>query len=102
MKIEEQSAPARIEEDVPKNNIPSFAVSRENEQQTNDRDWLNTIKGHNLLGWCVFLFVFIYGIEFTFHQGEVSEIGKTVIEILKLLTFSLTGYLFGTSSRGND
>ena len=85
-----------IEEDVPKNE--DFSVATDNIQQKNDRDWFNTIKGHNLLGWCVGLLFSIYLLELFFDKGKISEVGNSVIEIFKLLIFSLTGYLFGTHS----
>lgn len=85
-----------IEEDVPKNE--DFYVATDNIQQKNDRDWFNTIKGHNLLGWCVGLLFSIYLLELFFDKGKISEVGNSVIEIFKLLIFSLTGYLFGTQS----
>lgn len=85
-----------IEEDVPKNE--DFSVATDNIQQKNDRDWFNTIKGHNLLGWCVGLLFSIYLFELFFDKGKISEVGNSVIEIFKLLIFSLTGYLFGTQS----
>ena len=67
-----------------------------------NKDDYNTVKGHYLLGWCVTLIIGIYIFEFFFHKGAISEIGKDVLEIMKLLMFSLTGYLFGTSGKEKD
>lgn len=85
-----------IEEDVPKNE--DFYVATDNIQQENDRDWLNTIKGHALLNICVVLVFVTYLLELFLDKGKISEAGNSVIEIFKLLIFSLTGYLFGTQS----
>lgn len=88
----------KTEEDRPKNITPiTFEVNQTNTPEKNDRDWFNTVKGHHLLGWCVCLFILIYVIETIFHGGRPSQTAEVVIEILKLLTFSLTGYLFGTN-----
>lgn len=83
------------EKDTPKDKFPIDSNSQVKPNEVT-KDVFNTIKGHNLLGWCVGLFFFIYLVEFFWNKGEMSKIGETTIEILKLLTFSLTGYLFGT------
>lgn len=88
------------EEDVPKDNYAIDATNETSEKEK-DRDWFNTIKGHNLLGWCVALVFIIYLIEFIWNKNKMSDISKDIIEILKLLIFSLTGYLFGTSTPNN-
>lgn len=89
-----------IEEDVPKNE--RFYVATDNVQQNNVRSWVTTWftvrKGHNLLGWCVFFLFVIYVCELIFDKGKMSEVGNSVLEIIKLLIFSLSGYLFGTHS----
>ena len=90
----------QTEEEVPKTKT-SYALAENNRTKDNekDRDWFNTIKGHNLLGWCVALIFFIYLFELFKNNGHLSEIAKDIIEIIKLLMFSLTGYLFGTSGK---
>lgn len=67
-----------------------------------NRDDYNTVKGHHLLGWCVGLIVFIYLFELFKNGGQTSPVGEQIIEILKLLIFSLSGYLFGTNSGKRD
>ncbi len=66
-----------------------------------DKNWFNTIKGHNLLGWCLFILFLIYLIEIFKNGGVLSEISKTTVEIIKLIIFSLMGYLFGTNANEN-
>lgn len=91
------------EEEVPFSpSETDFKKSTENKTLINDRDWFNTIKGHNLLGWCIAIIVMLYLCESFFNQGKMSEIGKSVLEIIKLLVFSLSGYLFGTSKNENN
>ena len=36
------------------------------------------------------------------NNVKVSEVGEKIIEIVKLLIFSLTGYLFGTQANKKD
>ncbi|VTY16748.1 Uncharacterised protein [Streptococcus salivarius] len=100
-----------IEEDVPKEDVPKEDVPKEyfpmdnrnsTEQNKVSKDVFNTIKGHFLLGCCVFILVVIYGIESIFHKGSTTDIAERVIEIIKLLIFSLTGYLFGTNGTKGD
>ena len=95
-----------IEEDVPKDFRPdeAFPIDHNNNVKPNEvtKDVFNTIKGHNLLGWCVFILVGIYVVEFFGGHGKVSEVAEKIIEIVKLLIFSLTGYLFGTNANKND
>ncbi|HEK9220948.1 hypothetical protein [Streptococcus equi] len=89
-----------IEEDVPKQLPTSFQIDNENQPKVS-KDMFNTIKGHHLLGWCVFVIVVIYMIEFFLNSGKTSDVGNKIIEIVKLLIFSLTGYLFGTNANKN-
>lgn len=93
-----------IEEDIPKNTTSQFANDIENDTKQNNfkRDVFNTIKGHNLLGWCVALLVFVYAVETWNNKGGISPVGENFIEIIKLLIFSLTGYLFGTNSNNKE
>lgn len=93
-----------IEEDVPKKNTNLFPFDDANNVKPNavTKDVFNTIKGHNLLGWCVGLLTFVYLIEYWFNKGGVSPAGENFIEIIKLLIFSLTGYLFGTNSNNKE
>lgn len=95
-----------IEEDVPKEDFPKedFPMDNRNSTEQNkvSKDVFNTIKGHHLLGWCVFILVVIYGIESFAHKGSTTDIAERVIEIIKLLIFSLTGYLFGTNGTKGD
>lgn len=86
----------QIEEDIPKQR---YNVTQEIHPKNNDTNWITTIKGHYLLGWCVAIFCLIYFFELFKNNGSVSEIGKVILEILKVLTFSLTGYLFGTNGK---
>lgn len=90
-----------IEEDVPKKTVKQFPVDNANNVEPNKvtKDVFNTIKGHNLLGWCVALLIMVYLIETFKHDGKITPIGEMFIEIIKLLIFSLTGYLFGTNNR---
>lgn len=91
-----------VEEDVPKyNNLDDhYPIDPSNSVKANEvtKDVFNTIKGHNLLGWCVAILVGIYVAEFFWGHGKVSEVAEKIIEIVKLLIFSLTGYLFGTNA----
>lgn len=62
-------------------------------------DVFDRVKGHYLLGCCIGILVFIYLLEFlkTWITKQAStEISGTIVEIIKILIFSLTGYLFGT------
>ncbi|MDY3051363.1 MAG: hypothetical protein SOR31_07045 [Parvimonas sp.] len=91
---------SKKEIDEPFNNKKS-SIPVENElllkENKVDKNLFNTIKGHNLLGWCVGIVVVVYIVERSLG-GKVSEVGKSVIEIFKLLIFSLSGYLYGTNS----
>lgn len=93
-----------IEEDVPKNTTSQFPTDNANNVKPNlvTKDVFNTIKGHNLLGWCVALLVFVYAVETWKNEGGISPVGANFIEIIKLLIFSLTGYLFGTNSNNKE
>lgn len=69
-----------------------------------DKSWFNTIEGHKLLLFCIVAIMLLYFIEICIsfksgNNGSISEIGKIVIEIFKMLIFSLTGYLFGTHGK---
>lgn len=66
-----------------------------------DKTLFNTIKGHKLLGWCLLLLFIIYLIEMFKNNGNLSEISKITVEIIKLIIFSLMGYLFGTNGTEN-
>ena len=92
-----------VEEDIPKNSHSSgeFPIDNSNNVKVT-KDVFNTVKGRHLLGWCVFILVVIYGVEFFGGHGKVSEVGEKIIEIVKLLIFSLTGYLFGTQANKKD
>lgn len=90
-----------IEEDIPKQLPTSFQIDNENQPKVS-KDMFNTIKGHHLLGWCVGLLALVYGVENFAHKGDISSVGESFIEIIKLLIFSLTGYLFGTNSNNKD
>lgn len=91
-----------VEEDVPKDN--HFPIDNSNSVKPNEvtKDVFNTIKGHHLLGWCVTILVSIYLFELFRNQGKISEVGDKIVEIIKLLIFSLTGYLFGTNANKDD
>lgn len=94
-----------VEEDVPKDDSDnSFPLDYANNVEPNKvtKDVFNTIKGHHLLGWCVAILVGVYLIESFRDQGNVSEIAEKIIEIIKLLIFSLTGYLFGTNANKDN
>ena len=83
--------------------VTNFSLDTNNITDTKsvNKDVFNTIKGHNLLGWCVGVLVVIYLFELFVDKGKISSVGTDVIEIIKLLIFSLTGYLFGTNSAEN-
>ena len=93
-----------IEEDVPKNTTNQFPTDNANNVKPNlvTKYVFNTIKGHNLLGWCVALLVFVYAVETWNNKGGISPVGESFIEIIKLLIFSLTGYLFGTNANNKE
>lgn len=93
-----------IEEDVPKSDYKQFPIDNANNIKPNEvtKDVFNTIKGHNLLGWCVGLLLAVYLIETFINKGGVSPVGENFIEIIKLLIFSLTGYLFGTNTNNKE
>ncbi|MGO0077542.1 hypothetical protein ACTMS3_04645 [Streptococcus suis] len=93
-----------IEEDVPKNGYKQFPIDNANNVKPNEvtKDVFNTIKGHNLLGWCVALLLLVYLIETYSNKGGISPVGENFIEIIKLLIFSLTGYLFGTNANNKE
>lgn len=63
-----------------------------------EKEWFTTIKGHNLLGWCIASLVLIYVVEIC-RGGDISEVGSQVIEVLKVLIFSVSGYLFGQRNK---
>ncbi len=58
----------------------------------NQRDWFNLQKGHNLLGWCVGLIFAIFILDF-FFNSKANTI--QIIEIFKVMIFTLSGYLYG-------
>lgn len=58
----------------------------------NQRDWFNLQKGHNLLGWCVFLIFVIFILDFFFNSKANTN---QIIEIFKVMIFTLSGYLYG-------
>ena len=93
-----------IEEDVPKNTNSQFPTDNANNVKPNlvTKEVFNTIKGHNLLGWGVTLLVIVYVVETYRNNGGISPVGESFIEIIKLLIFSLTGYLFGTNSNNKE
>lgn len=98
-----------IAEDVPlyevsQKVVNNFSLDPNNTTKTKsvNKDVFNTVKGHHLLGWCVFLLSAVYLIEFIWDKGKLSTVGSDFIEIIKLLIFSLTGYLFGTHSHENN
>lgn len=104
----DNSSTIPVEEDVPmlevnQQMVSNFSVDTNNITDTKsvNKDVFNTIKGHNLLGWCVGVLVIIYLFELFVDKGKISSVGTNVIEIIKLLIFSLTGYLFGTNSAEN-
>ena len=45
---------------------------------------------------------FVYAVETWNNKGGISPVGENFIEIIKLLIFSLTGYLFGTNSNNKE
>jgi len=97
------------EEDIPlyevsQKVVNNFTLDTNNTTNTKPvtKDVFNTVKGHNLLGWCVGLLVLIYLLELFVDKGEISKVGSDVVEIIKLLIFSLTGYLFGTNASENN
>lgn len=108
LSFDEEKKNIPIEEDVPmdrpiQDNTKFYIDSiNQKENKTVSRDVFNTIKGHNLLGWCVGILVIIYLLELFFNKGRISSIGSNIIEIIKLLIFSLTGYLFGTNSNKKE
>ena len=100
----DNSSTIPVEEDVPmfeanQQMVTNFSLDTNNITDTKsvNKDVFNTIKGHNLLGWCVGVLVVIYLFELFVDKGKISSVGTDVIEIIKLLIFSLTGYLFGTN-----
>ncbi len=66
-----------------------------------NKDVFKMIKANNILGWCISLIFVIYIFEFWWGDkaSGISEISKSVIEILKVLIFTLSGYLFGTNNK---
>lgn len=58
----------------------------------NQRDWFNLQKGHNLLGWCVFFIFVIFILDF-FGNSKANT--SQIIEIFKVMIFTLSGYLYG-------
>ena len=105
----------RTSEDIPKEeidlplkeNVDAGGGNELIRTKLKDRGWFSTIEGHKLLLICIGLVVVIYIVELycsirNGRNGNISEIGKTVIEILKMLIFSLTGYLFGTHGKNEE
>lgn len=78
-------------------NFPISLLERKINKET-----YNTIKGHALLIVCVVLLMIIYVFETFFHGGKISDIASTAIEVIKVLMFSLTGYLFGKNANESD
>ena len=56
------------------------------------KDWFNLVKGHKLLGICVALIFIMYLLDFFFNGKKNAE---QVLEIFKVLLFTLSGYLYG-------
>ena len=56
------------------------------------KDWFNLVKGHKLLGICVALIFIMYLLDFFFNSKKNAE---QVLEIFKVLLFTLSGYLYG-------
>lgn len=93
-----------IEEDVPRKIPKYFPIDNANNVEPNKvtKDVFNTIKGHSLLNLSVTLLLIVYFVETFSNKGGISPVGESFIEIIKLLIFSLTGYLFGTNSKGDN
>ena len=83
-----------------KNNQPELTQTLLKQNKL-DKNLFNTIKAHNLLGWSIGLLFIIYLFEFFDNKGNLTEIGKIIVEIIKLIIFSLMGYLFGTNANEN-
>ena len=47
-------------------------------------------------------FLLIYFFETFVHGGKISDIASNAIEVIKVLIFSLTGYLFGKNANESD
>ncbi len=73
-----------------------FPIDNGNQVDKVTKDVFKMLKASNLLGWCIGLVFVIYLFEFWWGTNGISEVGKSSIEILKILIFSLSGYLFGT------
>lgn len=87
---------AKQEIDEPLNEFRENKILQQDNKKL-DKDLFSRVKGHNLLGWCVVILVIIYFIE-KYTGGSISPIAESIIEIIKLLIFSLTGFLFGKHS----
>ena len=79
----------------------NFATTSILERKLN-KETYNTIKGHHLLPFCVGLIMAIYLFETFCHGGKISDIASNAIEVIKVLIFSLTGYLFGKNANESD
>ena len=44
----------------------------------------------------------IYFFETFVHGGKITSIASNAIEVIKVLIFSLTGYLFGKNANESD
>lgn len=78
-----------------------FATTSILERKIN-KDTYNTIRGHYLLIICLVLIMLIYFFETFVHGGKISDIASNAIEVIKVLIFSLTGYLFGKNANESD
>lgn len=96
---EEEERIESLEGKYPSDVEPQINSPIPNGVNKDNLDVFDRVKGHSLLGCCIAILVFIYLLEFikTWITKQAStEISGTIVEIIKILIFSLTGYLFGT------
>ena len=93
-------------EEQPLKKIPTATNTNGNTEYTLQSDLdLNTeegrkgvskIRGHNLLSGMIFFLGFVLLIDFIWNNKQMLE---RILEIFKILIFTLSGYLFGKNEK---
>ena len=87
---ETDDIPEEIDVPLPDEELKQAGVTPSDNKRK--KDLFNLVKGHKLLGICVTLIFIMYLLDFFFNSKKNAE---QVLEIFKVLVFTLSGYLYG-------